>query len=345
MDGEMNLKKLAELLNISVSTVSKALRNSPEISKETKRRVMELAELHNYIPNSFAQKLKTNKSQTIGMIIPEISHQFFTHVLEGAVAEAGKKGYNLTICISNESLEREKKIINDLIRNHVDGIAISLSEETYQQNEMNHLKTLLKRNIPLVLFDRVTSKLECDTISINDSMNAELATYELLKNDRKKILYLSGIPNTSVNQKRKEGYIKAIQKKHKPCVLEANYDDFSKNEILNFIKTEGIDAILASDELTAIQTIRACKIEGYRIPEDLSVIGFAVGNLGKHYLPSLSAIDQRGEEQGRCAIEMLVDRIENQFDAEPLNIQIDTKIIHRESTLNAVDLVDTKLID
>ncbi len=341
MDGEMNLKKLAELLNISVSTVSKALRNSPEISKETKKRVIDLAEFHNYIPNSFAQKLKTNRSKTLGIIIPEISHQFFTHVLEGAVSEAAKKGYNLTICISNESLEREKNIINDLVRNHVDGIAISLAEETYQHNEMNHLKALLKRNIPLVLFDRITSQLGCDTISINDSMNAELATYELINNGRNKILYLSGIPNISVNEKRKDGYIKAIQKKHKPCILEVNYDDFPENEILDFIRTENVDAILASDELTAIQTIRACKIAGYQIPQDLSVIGFSVGNLGKHFLPSLSAIDQRGEEQGRYAIEMLVDRIENHLDAEPFNIQIDTKIIHRESTLNTVDLLDT----
>ncbi|MDX1543606.1 MAG: LacI family DNA-binding transcriptional regulator [Christiangramia sp.] len=335
MNGEINLKKLAGLLNISISTVSKSLNNSPEISEETKKRVIELAELHNYIPNSFAQKLKTNKSKTIGIIIPEISHQFFTHVLEGAVSEAGKKGFNLTICISNESLTKEKTIIDDLMRSHVDGIAISLSEETYEKNEMNHLKALLRRNIPLVLFDRITSKLECDTISINDSMNAELATYELIKNKRKKILYLSGIPNTSVNEKRKEGYIKAIQKKHVPCILEVNYDNFPENEILNFLKLNKVDAILASDELTAIQTLRVCKINGYLIPQDLSVIGFSVGNLGKHYLPSLSAIDQRGGEQGKCAIGMLVDRIENNFDSEPLDIQIDANIIHRESTLNA----------
>ncbi|MCP9199100.1 LacI family transcriptional regulator [Gramella sp. GC03-9] len=334
MDGEMNLKKLAELLNISISTVSKALRNSPEISRETKKRVVELAELHNYIPNSFAQKLKSNKSQTLGIIIPEISHQFFTHVLEGAVTEARLNGYNLTICISNESLESERNIINNLIRNHVDGIAISLSEETHQKNETTHLKTLLDRNIPLVLFDRITSGIACDTISINDSLNAELAIYELLNNDRRKILYLSGIPNTSVNENRKDGYIKAIRSRHRPCILEVNYDNFDEAEIVKFIKSERVDAILASDELTAIQTIRACKIQGYKIPDELAVIGFSVGNLGKHYLPSLSAIDQKGAEQGKCAIKLLVDRIEKNFEAEPLNIQIDTKIIHRESTLS-----------
>ncbi|MUP46021.1 LacI family transcriptional regulator [Gramella sp. BOM4] len=334
MEGEINLKKLAELLNISISTVSKALRNSPEISKETKQRVMELAEFHNYIPNSFAQKLKSNKSQTIGIIIPEISHQFFTHVLEGAVAEARLRGYNLNICISNESLLTERNIVNNLMRNHVDGIAISLSEETYQRDEISHLTALLDRNIPLVLFDRITSNLACDTISINDSLNAELAIYELLKDQRKRILYLSGIPNTSVDEKRKDGYFKAIRTKHRPLVLEMNYKEFDAHEIVKFIKSEKVDAILASDELTAVQTIRACKIEGFRIPDDLAVIGFSVGNLGKHYLPSLSAIDQKGAEQGEYAIKLLVDRIENDLEADPINIEVDTNIIHRESTLN-----------
>ena len=333
MENKVNLKELAKLLNISISTVSKSLHNSPEISEETKQRVQELAELHNYVPNVFAQNLKSNKSQTIGMIIPEISHQFFTQVLEGAIAEARRKGYNLTIFISNESLEQEQKIINELIRSQVDGVTISLSEETFKKNEMGHLKKLKLHGIPLVLFDRVTYDLSCDTISINDSVNAELTTYELINNDRKKILYLSGIPNTSVNENRREGYIKAIQKLHKPCIMEVDYKNFPHMEILEFIKANNVNAILASDELTAIQIMRYLLVQGYSIPDEISVIGFSIGNLGEHYLPSLSAIDQKAEEQGRYAVEILIDRIEGNLQAEPLAIQLNANIIHRESTL------------
>jgi len=333
MESKMNLKQLAKLLNISISTVSKSLHNSPEISAETKRRVQELAELHNYVPNVFAQNLKTNKSQTIGMVIPEISHQFFTQVLEGAVSETRKKGYNLTICISNESLEQEQRIIDELIRSQVDGVAISLSEETFTLDKMDHLKKLKKHGISLVLFDRVDPNLGCDTISINDSINAELTIYELLSRNRKKILYLSGIPNTSVNERRKDGYVKAIDKVHTPFILEVDYKNFPHSEILKFIKTNNIDAILASDELTAIQIMRYLKVKRYNIPDEISIIGFSIGNLGEHYLPSLSAIDQKAEEQGRCAVEILIDRIEGKLQTEPLAIQLEANIIHRESTL------------
>ena len=329
----MNLKQLANLLNISISTVSKSLNNSPEISDETKKRVRELAKLHNYVPNVFAQNLKSNKSKTIGMVIPEISHQFFTKVLEGAIAEAKSKGYNLTIHISNESLEQEQKIINELIRSQVDGVTISLSEETFIKNEMEHLKKLRVHGIPLVLFDRVTPNLSCDTISINDSINAELTTNELINNGRKKILYLSGIPNISVNERRKDGYVKAIQKFHEPCIMEVDYKNFPHSEILKFIKANKVDAILASDELTAIQIMRFLMVKGYRIPDEMSIIGFSIGSLGEHYLPSLSAIDQKAEEQGRYAVEILIDRVEGNIESEPLSIQLKANIIHRESTL------------
>lgn len=333
MDKRITLKELAKLLNVSISTVSKALNDSPEISCQTKNRVRELAELNNYVPNASAKNLKSQQTKTIGVIVPDILSHFFAQALHGIETKASELGYRIIICISNESLQKEAGSIKTLVMGQVDGLIMSLSKETQALMKIDHLKTLNNQNIPLVLFDRVLPDVKCDKILINDSLQAEQATLELYESGCKKIVYFSGIGDTSVDNERKLGYRKAIKELGlNELTISFDPKNFPNQELENLIEDDNIDAVLASDELGAILVMKSALNAGFRIPKDLSVIGFTNGIMSQHFRPSLSTVDQHAEEQGKLALETLVDRIEGKLPADSVEYKIETSIIHRNST-------------
>ncbi|MCM8568403.1 LacI family transcriptional regulator [Gramella jeungdoensis] len=335
MNKKMTLKELAFKLNLSISTVSKALNGSSEISTETKNRVKELATISNYFPNSFAQGLKSSKTNTLGIIVPDILPNFFSMVLDGIEEKATELGYKVIICISKESVEKEKQAIEMLIRSQVDGILISPSRETQATKQIEHLNFPGKFDIPLVMFDRILNEIEADKIFIDDKLEAELATLELLNSGCSRIVYISGITKTSVSENRNKGYRNALSKynlEDKCLELEVNSTQYPFKDLKRLLIKEKIDGILTSDELTTVLTARQLLNLGFKIPEEVSLIGFTNGIMGETFLPSISTIDQKAREQGEMAVHTIADRIDGKLSLERLEFIIQADIIHREST-------------
>lgn len=337
MKQQITLKKLAEQLDLSIGTISKALNNSPEISEKTKSRVKELAKLNQYVPNSFAQGLKSKKTYTIGVIVPRILPNFFSMVLDGIEEKASEMGYKIIICISKESLIKEKQAIEMLVSSQVDGILISPSRETQSLLNTEHLEFSIRCGVPILMFDRLIDGIKADKVSIDDRLEAELATMELLRTGRRKIAYISGIWNTSVNENRMNGYKEALKAENlSHRILEVDCENYPTSVLEKFLQEVEIDAILASDELTTVLTARNILKCGLKIPQDIALIGFTNGKMGELFIPSLTTIDQKAREQGKTAIEVLIDRIEGKLSPEPVSITLKAELINRESTKMAM---------
>lgn len=333
MQRKTTLKDLSKILKLSVSTISKALHDSPEISKETRGRVREAATTNKYSPNLLAQSLQANKTRTIGVVVPDVLAFFFAKAIHGIEKTASKFGYKLFICLSNEFISKEAESLESLINSNVDGVIMSLAKETQLLNNYYHFENAVKYNLPLVLFDRTTSRLICDKVSINDKKAAKEATNHLLRTGCKKIAFLSTIYGTSVGTRRNLGYAEAIKEAGlQECSVNIeNYLAFEKT-LIEIIRKEKLDGIVAADELSAVSIMRYALRNNYRIPEEISVIGFTNGILGENFVPSLTTVEQHAEEQGSLACELLIRRIENKTPVEPFQEVLKTSIIEREST-------------
>jgi len=335
MEKKCTLKDLAKILNLAVSTVSKAMNDSPEISKSTKDKVQEMALLYNYTPNKAAQNLKLKRTKTIGIIIPNLLSHFFAMAIHGIETVANARGYKVIICLSNDSREKEAESINTLINGSVDGLIISLSKETQISGNYGHFEEALKYNFPIVLFDRTFDLLKCDKININDQLAAKEATEHLLKAGCQNIIFLSTISGTSVGEKRKMGYLDGLKNTRiQSCILNIeNYNSFEKL-LLQQLQNTKVDGIVAADELSAITTIKYALKNSYKIPDDISVIGFNNGVLAKNYVPSLTVVDQNATEQGTIAAKTLIKRLDKHFPDEPIQHILETSIIQGQSTHN-----------
>ncbi|WOD44645.1 LacI family DNA-binding transcriptional regulator [Hwangdonia lutea] len=310
----VTLKQLAKELNVSISTVSKALNNSEEIGKETIKRVKELAELYNYKPNKVALSLKQNRTNTIGVIIPDILNHFLSKVLFGIEREASLHGYNIMTCISNESLEKEKESLQLLANGSVDGFILCLSEETQIKNEIEHFKQTIKRGLPIVMFDRVAHDVLCDKVIVDDFDATYRATKNLLDENRKQIAFFSNIDDLSVGKLRERGYNKAIleSQSHKPLVLNIKKEDNPQEKIIAFMKQhKNIDAVISADSASGVIAINVATSFGLKVPKDISVIGFSSQSVSNHSIPRLSTIRQHAKEIGANAAQMLINRLQN----------------------------------
>ena len=207
---KITLKHIAKELDVSISTVSKALKNSEEISRDTKEKIQAFAKLYNYKPNNIAISLKNKRTKNIGVIIPDIVHHFFTTVVRGIENHANAKGYNVVVCLSDESFDKEVINMEMLANGSIDGFIMSLSAGTEKKNDFNHLRQVTDQGIPMVLFDRVTNEIECDKVMIDDVQGAYLATTKLIREGRKKIALLTTEDFFSVSRNRNKGYEKGL---------------------------------------------------------------------------------------------------------------------------------------
>ncbi|TXE09684.1 LacI family transcriptional regulator [Seonamhaeicola algicola] len=322
----VTLKQLARELNVSISTVSKALNNSEEIGEETVRRVKELAELYNYKPNKVALSLKQNKTKTIGVIIPNILNHFLAKVLFGIEREATKLGYNIITCISNESLDKEKESLQILANGSVDGFILSVAEETQIKNEVDHFKKTISQGLPIVMFDRVAHDVMCDKVIVDDFDATYNATKGLLNEGRKRIAFISNIDQISVGKLRERGYAKAILENHdmEPITLIIKKKDDHQKKIKSFLKkNKDIDGVIAADSSSGIIAINTAVNQGKKVPKDISVIGYASRADSNHTLPRLTTIRQHAKVIGANAAQMLVHRLQNMH----LNEDVKTKIV------------------
>jgi len=323
----VTLKQLAKELNVSISTVSKALNNSEEIGEETIRRVKELAELYNYTPNKVALSLKQNKTKTIGVIIPNILNRFLAKALFGIEREANKRGYNIITCISNESLEKEKESLRLLANGSVDGFILSVAEETQVKNEIEHFKKTISQGIPIVMFDRVAHDVMCDKVIVDDFDATYNATKMLQEEGRKHVAFITNINSLSVGKLRERGYNKAIleNKKEAPIVLKIKKKDDVQKKIKAFLKKNPkIDAVIAADSASGIVSINTAVNLGLKVPKDIAVIGFASKSDSNHSLPRLTTIRQHAKAIGANAAELLINRLQH---APSNNEDVKTKIV------------------
>jgi LacI family transcriptional regulator len=338
MKQKATLKQIAKELNVSVSTVSKALSNSPEISEPTKIRVQEFAKLKNYKPNNMAVNLKSKRSRTIGVIIPNILNPFFAKVFSGIEKGANDKGYNVITCISNESLEKEIHAMEMLSNGTIDGFILSISEETQKEQEFKHFKEAMFDDLPIVMFDRISDEVNCDKVIVDDLEASVDATNHLIKLKCRNIALLSSIDNLSVGKLRAEGYMKALKDNgyalNEAIIIRTDSPDDFDEKLKKLFDNQKVDGVFALDEHASVMAMKAAIKKGIKIPEELSIIGFADGVWSRRLTPSLSTISQHGPEIGEAAAEMLIKRLEAKEGEEP-NYEtriIKTELRQREST-------------
>lgn len=333
----VTLKQLAKELNVSISTVSKALNNSEEIGDETIKRVKELAELYNYKPNKVALSLKQNKTKTIGVIIPDILNHFLAKVLSGIQREATLHGYNIITCVSNESLEKERESLQLLADGSVDGFILCVSQETQVKSEVAHFKKAISQGLPIVMFDRVAHDVLCDKVIVDDFEAVYKATKLLLEEGRKNIAFISSIDDLSVGKLRERGYNKAIleDSDQLPLVLRVSNIENAQFEIKSlFKKNNTIDGVVSADNASGVITINTAINIGLRVPEDVSVIGFSSNYISYHSIPRLTSIRQHATDIGINAAQLLIKRLQakNALDEFSTRI-IKTSLVKNESTL------------
>ena len=333
MSTKTTLKGIAEHLNLSISTVSKALADSPEISEATKLLVKTAARQLKYRPNAMARGLKSSRTNTLGVVIPNIMHNFFAKVIVGMEEEATKNGYSLVTCISNESLEKEKQSLNMLSDVSVDAIIISLTSETQESNEIEHLNDVLHYDIPLVMFDRANTDVACDSVVINDFSGAFEATSYLYKTGCENVALLSTLSNTSVGNKRLAGYQAAVSKEEGavPKVLYTKLATLEQ-DLGTFLDKNEIDALITTDESSAIYAMNTIRTKGLEVPNDVSVIGFTDGTLARNYFPSVTTVKQQAEIMGKKAIEIALKNINAKEKEAPKQEVIETELVIRNST-------------
>lgn len=329
MKAKATLKQIAKELNVSVSTVSKALNDSPEISEQTKAKIKEYAKLKNYKPNVIGLNLKNRKTKTIGVIIPNILNSFFAKVFSGIEKVADEKGYNVIMCISNESLEKEAHTLEMLSNGTIDGFILSVSEEAQKQNNYDHFKEIINDGTPIVMFDRIAEGIDCDKVVVDDFDSALDSTQRLIDLGCKNIALLSSVDNLSVGKLRFEGYLKALEKNKIPVnsnlIVRTDSEEDMKVQMEEVFANNTIDGIFALEENDSVAALRMGLKKGYKIPEELCIIGFADGILASRRLsPSLTTVSQHGIEIGEEAAKLLIKRLEDDSEEEPT---YETKVI------------------
>jgi LacI family transcriptional regulator len=335
----LTIKDIAKEFKVSISTVSKALNDSYEISVSTKEKIQKYAKENNYKPNFNALSLKNRKTKTIGIIIPNMLNYFFAQVFNGVEKEANERGYKIISCISNESFEKEVETIEMLSNGSIDGFILSLAEETVLKNDFKHFQETINDGTPIVMFDRVAENITCDKVVTDNFDSARSTVKHLVKTGFKNIAFISTISNLEIGKRRNSGYLKGLEDHnisvHKNLII--NIDDDYKNyeSILEPIfKSNTIDSVIATDESSAIAAMKVAIKLGHKIPENFSVISFSNGILARHSSPKLTTVSQHGEIMGENAAKLLIDRLEDKSDIEktPQTIIVKTDLVVRNST-------------
>jgi DNA-binding LacI/PurR family transcriptional regulator len=325
---------IAKKLGISASTVSRALSDHPDIKTETKENVKKIAKELQYSPNPIAQSLKSSRTTTIGVIVPEIKHDFFASAISGIEEVAYQSGYTIILCQSNESFEREVVNTNMLMHHRVAGVLVSISQNT---KNGNHFQDLIKRRIPLVFFDRACEDVMASKVVIDDYKSAFDAVSYLIGKGYKRIAHFGGPKELDICKKRWSGYIDALKR----ADISPNnglmryggmHEQDGYNSMDSLLKEKLIpDAIFAVNDPVAIGAFQRIKEAHLKIPDDVAIMGFSNNKITSLVEPQLTTIDQPSFEMGKRSAEILIDIIENK-DIEPKTWILDTKLIIRGST-------------
>lgn len=331
--GNINIKKLAQELNLSAATVSRALRDSYEISTETKVKVWEMAKKLNYQPNPAASNLRSQKTKTIAVIIPEIANNFFSQAINGIEEIARELDYHVLIYQTHESGETELAFTQTLLNGRVDGILISIASET-KDNE--HFKEMIK-SIPMVFFDRIYEDIDTVKITTDDHESSYKATQHLIDNGCRKIAYLKALDNLSTGKKRLSGYFEAlkangIEADHELVVAGNNSEAEGYAIIKDLLTSKKPDGIISSIEEFAFPCYYVCKDLDINIPRDVKIISFSNLKAAPLLAPPLTTITQPAFEIGKEAASMLFKLINKKYSDPYETLVLSSKLIIREST-------------
>lgn len=334
--NEITIRSLAKELNLSIGTVSKALRDSFEISDETKKKVFDLAKKHNYIPNPYASSLRRKKSNTIGVVIPEVADSFFSHAIKGIELVAQQKGYHVLIYLTYESLLKEEAIIKDFTSGRVDGVLMSISSET---NNSVHIHDLQSKGIPLVFFDRVCEEMHTAKIVTDDFESGYKATKHLIDCGCKNIMLLSISNSLSISNRRLEGYEKALADHgRKSCssnIIHCGNDDKENYAIIReaLNSTGRPDGLIATVEKLITPVYEVVHHLHLSVPRQLKIIGFSNLPSASILDPSLTTISQPAFEMGQTAAAVLFGALaKNIHQLNNEDIVLPSLLIPRRST-------------
>lgn len=338
-DKTITMKDIARELGVSVATVSRALKNSPLISKEQKEKIQQYADEHNFTPNLLASNLRnSSKGQQlniIGVIIPQIAHYYFSTVLSGMEEEASKRGYMIIVAQSDEMFEREVIICESFRKTRVCGVIVSQAKDTV---EYGHFQKLIDSNIPLVFYDRICTGLNTSRVVVDDYQGAFSAVEHLIKCGCKRIAFYRTPMKIEITKNRYNGYRDALLKHHLPvdpeidivCDNRADAEDITPEILSNENRPDGFFAI---NDDTALGILYSAKMMGFQIPTDLQICGFSNGIRAISCEPMLTTVEQRGTVIGREAVDVLIKHIEGITPKEKIDKRIvKTRLIVRGTT-------------
>ena len=331
---QITIKDIARALNISPSTVSRALKNHPDISQDTKDSVNKYAKDFNYKPNTLALSLRMSKNNTIGVIVPEIIHYFFSSILSGIEQVANKEGFNVIICQSSENYEKEVRNAEALIATRVSGVLACLSKHT---TNYDHFQELVDSEVPLVFFDRICIGINTDRVVVDDYVGAFAAVEYLIQTGCKRIAFYSSPFHLEISKNRKNGYLDALRK-YGLTVDDSLIRVCDTREEAIIITPEILDrpdrpdGFFAINDHCAAGIMYAVKLAKLRIPEDIAIFGFSDGELARACDPMLSTVEQHGYEMGKHAATLLLDKINGVTHGQYTNKIVKTNLIIRGST-------------
>lgn len=334
----IKLKDIAERFNVSVSTVSKAISGYSDIRNETKKKILEYVKKVNFRPNSIASSLKTKKTKTIGIVIPDMQNLFFTKILQSIVDSATSEGYRSILTCSNESYEREVECVDELINHNVEAIFIALSDRT---TKYLHLQRIKDSEIILIQFDKISKIIPSSSVTTNNIKSAFEITERLIKSGRRKIAHLRGGYISQVSIDRFIGYQRAIEKhkiefdKNLVIISEQRSFEEAMLKVQEMIdKAIDFDAVFAIDDKTAMGIIKCLSLNKIKIPDQVAVVGFSNATYSQYLNPSLSSIDQSTDLFGTEIIRLFLEEKKmkkSSLDYDFSQIKIPTHFIKRES--------------
>ncbi|GAB2764142.1 LacI family DNA-binding transcriptional regulator [Rhabdobacter roseus] len=340
MPASVTIKEIARQLGVSKSTVSRALRDSSEISQETKDRVLELARQLNYSPNPIALSLLNNRTHTLGIIVPEIANPFFSTAIGGVEDIAYSRGYHVMIYQSHESYERELIDVQHIATRRADGLIVSVSS---QSEKHDHFVELQEKGIPIVFFDRVSDAVQTHKVIVDDYKGAYDATEHLIKEGSRRIAHIAGPPNLSISRNRLQGYRDALQKHGLPFrdewVVASEYSQSEGTERAYQLMAlrERPDAIFAASDRIAMGVHWALRQLGYRMPEDIALMGFSDLSISALLDPPLSSVAQPSFEMGQQAAELLLELIESKSTPASFETRVlKTNLVIRRSSMKNI---------
>jgi LacI family transcriptional regulator len=332
---QITIKDFVSELCFSISTVSRALKDHPDISPQTKKMVRDLVEKMKYKPNAIALSLRNQRTNIIGVVVPEIVHHFFSSVISGIDEIAVAAGFNVMFFQSNESYEREILNIQSIINSRADGVFISLAKGT---KKFAHIRQLIESNTPVVFFDRACDEIETDKVIVDDFEGALNAVDFLIKTGCRRIAHFAGPQHLQIAYLRKRGYISALEKNgikvDDDIIFQCDtYEDALETTRVLMSQSRPPDAIFTVNDMTAVGTLNTLKSMGFRVPTDISIIGFTDGLVSSITDPLLTTVSQHGFEIGKKAAEILIRRIHDDCDSsQPVTEVIKTDLVVRDST-------------